>query len=171
MQSRTIPNKSNANTYIIQNSRQLDAPKKSAETSNSNVSSPVTTHIAANLSNIPRLADPTFSPILFNTKKIERAVSDIKPTYQPGSDGVSPALFHFGKPYIAILLLNLFTISISTGLVPVQWKVLIIVLPHKTGYCTTPILARLMEKVVEDQLIVSFWTSGSTGGSQYGFFR
>lgn len=54
---------------------------------------------------------------------MEKAVVVVKLYYRPGPDSGTPAHFCFGEPDTALILLNLFTISLSIGVFLVQWKV------------------------------------------------
>lgn len=118
------------------------------------------------------LTDQTLSAIVLNTEKIEKARSVVKTSYRTGSDDVSPAPFPLRKPDIAFPM-NLFTISMSTAILPVQCKVSSNVALHDLQNYhpvnQTPNLARPMETIVKDQLIDILTTNELLGEFQRSF--
>lgn len=165
---RTVRSKPGTPTCIICNNQRLHDQKGGAEAYTTYFSTLTT-------ATLPKLTDQTPSSILFNTEKMENALTVIKPSYRTGSDGIPTALFCFRKSNITPLSLKLFFISMSTGVCPVHWKVSNIISLHENGPFCDPqnccptnhafFLIRLLERTE------FLTTKDLIGKSQHGFIK
>ena len=140
------------------------------------------------------VSDPLFSPpidlpptlvtlgnIDFHLKDIQRLTSSLKLSFRSGPDGLPPAFFRLGGSDIPLLLLNLFNISLKHSIFPSQWKTSVIVPLHKRGPRNdpqnyrpinhTPIISRIMERIVKDQLSIFLLSNNLLNQNQHGFLK
>ncbi len=62
-----------------------------------------------------------------------KEIHSLSLSYHPGPDGISASIIKCGGPDIPTLLLNIFTLSLETSTVPLQWKHSIIAPRYKSG--------------------------------------
>ncbi len=108
-------------------------------------------------------ADPLLSNITPDVSTIKLILATIRPTYMPDALGLPPALFKYGGPDIPLLLLNIFSLSLSSGVFFTSWKHSLIRPRHKAGLRHlvsnyrpinhTPQISRILENVVKFHLL------------------
>lgn len=121
----------------------------------------------------------SLSTILFNLADIAKLLGRIKDSSTPGSDGLPPTLLKHGGSDIQLLIYNLFTILLSSGHFPSQWKQSIIIPRYKSGCRTaisnyrgihnTALLARTLERVIKPPLVAHLLENNHISDRQYGF--
>ncbi|CAH8482760.1 unnamed protein product [Dicrocoelium dendriticum] len=99
----------------------------------------------------------------------------------PGPDGLHPLLLKRLAPVIAPAVTELFEASLTQGNVPREWKQAIVRPFPKGGnrsrvenyrpICLTPVLAKLLEKVVKKALLEFTESHGVLTSVQHGFLR
>ena len=129
----------------------------------------------------PLQSAASMNTVAFSLSSISKQISKLPLSYVPGPDGVSPAMIKLGGPDIPLLLLTLFNTSIQTPTVPVKWKHSYIFPCHKRGSRSTvsnyrpinhtPILSRIMERIIKQQLFQFINSENLLNFSQYGFIE
>ncbi|MBM6549250.1 RNA-directed DNA polymerase [Streptococcus dysgalactiae] len=176
------PRSSTGIPYIIlPGNLYVNSPQEISEAVNSSFAASFTIDRAGPVPNFPRLTTDSFGSVLFTLNDIQKRLSSIRPSLRPGPDGVPPALFKLGGPDIGIFLLNLFTLSMKDSTFPVQWKSSIVIPHHKKGplYDTscyrpinhTPIVSRLMERIVKEQIVEFLTSRNLISDRQHGFLK
>nr|CAH8858117.1 unnamed protein product [Trichobilharzia regenti] len=127
----------------------------------------------------PRKTDECLSDIIFTTHEIDKAVANLKLSNTTGPDGISSVLLKKGGNDMSLLLLKLYSISLSDGTYPNCWKKSYIVPIHKYGPIAdinnyrpiniTSVVSRVMEKIVKTQIIQYLLSNDLLSPSQYGF--
>ncbi|CAH8497071.1 unnamed protein product, partial [Dicrocoelium dendriticum] len=82
---------------------------------------------------LPKRTTELYCNIPVTLREVQSAIAAIKPSTHPGPDGISPTVIKLGGKNLALLLLNIFTLSLTTGCFPAQWKQSIIMPKHKGG--------------------------------------
>nr|CAH8851435.1 unnamed protein product [Trichobilharzia regenti] len=100
--------------------------------------------------------------INFNIQNIASAVRTLKANSSCGIDDIPSVIYKNGGTDMIVLLLRIFNISLVTETYPETWKNTYILPKHKGGAKTsacnyrpiniTPVISRIMEKVIEDQM-------------------
>ncbi|CAI2727681.1 unnamed protein product [Schistosoma spindalis] len=119
--------------------------------------------------------------IFFTCKKINMAINALKLSRGHGADGIPSFLYKYGGPDIPLLLLKLFTLSMETGSYPYCWKTAYIIPRYKSGDKTdmnnyrpiniTPVISRIMEKIVSDELSNYLLAGNFINDTQHGFLK
>jgi hypothetical protein len=106
-------------------------------------------------------------------------MNKMKVSSYPGLDGVPAIALKFGGPDIPILLLNLFNLSLTSGVVPMQWKQSRILPRHKGGPSSDiknyrpinhiPTSCLILERIVKETLTEYLLRERLINNSQHGF--
>lgn len=114
-------------------------------------------------------------------KDIRDAFSKVKTAKSSGSDNISSYFLKLALPLIENSLAFLFNTSIETNIFPDDWKVARVTPIFKNGEKTDksnyrpisvlPVISRLFEKLVSDQLSQYMETNGLFSNNQSGFLR
>ncbi|MBM6549286.1 RNA-directed DNA polymerase [Streptococcus dysgalactiae subsp. equisimilis] len=153
------------------------------------ISEAFNTHFASSLNTEPISSydEPLIQPnvklhtIDFQLHTIRKLLMAVRPSYRPGPDGFPPALLALGGSDIALLLLNLFNLSMKFAMVPSQWKTSIIIPRHKKGPLHepnnyrpinhTPVVSRLMERIIKEQVAEFLLCNNLLDKRQHGFLK
>ncbi|CAH8868789.1 unnamed protein product [Trichobilharzia szidati] len=119
--------------------------------------------------------------INFNMQNIASAVKTLKANGSCGTDDIPSIIYKNGGSDMIVLLLRIFTLSLVTGTYPETWKNTYILPKHKGGAKTsacnyrpiniTPVISRIMEKVIKDQMSDYFLKHKLINQSQHGFLE
>nr|CAH8852593.1 unnamed protein product [Trichobilharzia regenti] len=119
--------------------------------------------------------------IVFSNQLIVQAIKSLKPSTSTGPDGLASIIFKNSGCDIPLLLLKFFSISMDTGTYPGEWKTSFIIPHNKSGdranvrnyrpINITPVISRIMEKVVKDQLSDYLIREDLVTRSQHGFLK
>lgn len=172
-------------TLIISNGSPLTSPLEISNCLNTYFAS---CYKPANPSAVPPIStnSPNPSPANRTLHQITPTLSDvaanlrrIKPSTIPGPDGLPPSLLKVDDADTPTLVLNLFTLSLSLGFFPTQWKQSIIIPRFKTGPHTsvssyrgihhTCVLSRTIERIVQRPLVELLLANNAISHQQYGF--
>ena len=103
----------------------------------------------------------------------------LKASSVPGTDGLPPTILQNGGPDVPLLIMNLFTSSLGSGVVPIQWKHTIVVPHYKSGRRDsvnsyrgihhTSHLLRALERVIKTTLVEHIIKFNLVDDRQYGF--
>ena len=103
----------------------------------------------------------------------------LKASSVPGTDGLPPTLLQNGGPDLPLLIMNLFTSSLCSGVVPIQWKRTVVVPHYKSGRRDsvnnyrgihhTSHLLRALERVIKKPLVEHIVKFNLVDDRQYGF--
>ncbi|CAI2726366.1 unnamed protein product [Schistosoma spindalis] len=121
------------------------------------------------------------STINFDIGSIHTAIKTLKPNVSSGADGIPSILYKMSGLDIQTLLLKIYTLSVETGTYPETWKVTYVLPKHKSGprnlvenyrpINITPVISRIMEKVIKNQLSDHLLKENLIDPSQHGFIR
>nr|CAH8820128.1 unnamed protein product [Trichobilharzia regenti] len=119
--------------------------------------------------------------INFNIQNIASAVRTLKANSSCGIDDIPSVIYKNGGTDMIVLLLRIFNISLVTETYPETWKNTYILPKHKGGAKTsacnyrpiniTPVISRIMEKVIKDQMSDYFLKHKLINLSQHGFLK
>ncbi|MBM6549333.1 reverse transcriptase domain-containing protein, partial [Streptococcus dysgalactiae] len=167
----------------------IDCLKKIYVSSPQFISKAFTVHPLASFTNVVDNPSPclnlrtndTLDSVVFDLNDIQKQLSSIRPNFHPGPDGVPPVVFKLGGPDMGTLLLNLFNLSMNYSIFPSQWKLSVIMPLHKKGplhdpSCYrpinhTPIVSRLMERIVKGQIVTFLLSRNLINDGQHGFLK
>ncbi|CAH8853913.1 unnamed protein product [Trichobilharzia szidati] len=117
----------------------------------------------------------------FNIQNIDSAIKTLKSNGSTGTDDIPSVMYKNGSTEMVVLLLRIFTLSLETGTYPEVWKTTYILPKHKAGAKTsvcnyrpiniTPVISRIMEKVVKDQVSDNLLEHELINPSQHGFLK
>ncbi|CAH8481634.1 unnamed protein product [Schistosoma intercalatum] len=121
------------------------------------------------------------STINFDIRNIHTAIKTLKPNASSGADDIPSIVYKMSGPDIQTLLLKIYTLSLETGTYPETWKVTYVLPKHKSGprnlvenyrpINITPVISRIMEKVIQNQLSDHLLKEDLIDPSQHGFIR
>lgn len=127
----------------------------------------------------PKVTDEELNLINFDLRDITQALSSLKSCNYPGPDGIPSALLKYGGPDIPLLLLNIFTLSMTRHVFPNMWKHAVVIPRHKRGsrlnidnyrpISHTPIASRIMERLVKAAMLRFLLPHNLLNRSQHGF--
>ena len=131
--------------------------------------------------NTELLTSSTFRRVEFTSKLIAEAVKSLRPSTSMGPDGLASVILKNSGCDIPLLLLKFFTLSMDSGTYPKEWKTSFIIPHYKSGdkanvrnyrpINITPVISRVMEKVVKDQLSDYLLGEDLISKSQHGFLK
>ena len=137
--------------------------------------------INGSVSRVICLTGNSIKSISFTCLKISKVTNKLKVSKGHGADGISSFLYKYGGPDIQLLLLKLFTLSMESGSYPDRWKTAYIIPRYKSGDKTdmnnyrpiniTPVISRIMEKIISDELSNYLLTEQFIDDSQHGFLK
>ncbi|CAH8675916.1 unnamed protein product [Schistosoma haematobium] len=117
----------------------------------------------------------------FDIRNIHTAIKTLKPNSSSGADDIPSIVYKMSGPDIQTLLLKIYTLSLETGTYPETQKVTYVLLKHKSRprnlvenyrpINITPVISRIMEKVIENQLSDNLLKEDLIDPSQHGFIR
>ena len=117
----------------------------------------------------------------FTLASVSSQIRKLKLSFHPGPDGISSAMIKLGGPDIPLLLMNLFNLSMIKSYFPDEWKISIVIPRFKKGPRTrvenyrpihhTPIISRLMERIIKDKLFDHLTQNNLLYANQHGFLR
>ncbi|CAH8679512.1 unnamed protein product [Schistosoma haematobium] len=138
-------------------------------------------NISGYASRVMCVTSNSIKPISFTCMKINKAINTLKLSKGHGVDGISSFLYKYGGPDIPLLLLKLFTLSMETGSYPYCWKTAYIIPRYKSGDKTdmnnyrpiniTPVISRIMEKIISDELSKFLLAGKFINDTQHGFLK
>ena len=114
-----------------------------------------------------------------NERDIHGAMFRMKVKKSFGYDNISGYFLKIALPYISRILMPIFNTSIETSTFPVSWKIAQVTLIYKEGeksemsiyrpISVTPVLSKLFEKLIYDQLYQYLERGGFLTSEQSGF--
>jgi hypothetical protein len=126
-----------------------------------------------------RESDGLLSNISVDISTIRSVIRNIKPSTYPGPDCIPAIALKYGGADIAMMLQNIFNLSLSAGAFPSQWKTSFVIPQHKSGAINdvknyrpinhTSIAARIFERVIKQGLWKFVFENGLINSSQHGF--
>ena len=136
-----------------------------------------------NLTNIPAVSkeysQEQLSVLEFSVDDVRKQLKQLKQTKSPGPDQIHPRLLKECADQIALPLWILFRESIEAGVVPDGWKKANVTPVHKKGNTSsvenyrpislTPVVSKVLEKLVRAALLDHLKTNGILSGNQHGF--
>lgn len=133
---------------------------------------------------LPEFADldhPVMSDILFDAHGIMKLIESLKLTSSSGIDGINSKVLKNTKNIVSIILCHLFQQSLSTGVLPQDWKVgKIIPVPKKGSSLScknyrpislTSVCSKLMEHVVYSHIVKFLVSVKFFYPNQHGFLK
>ncbi|CAH8292204.1 unnamed protein product [Schistosoma rodhaini] len=131
--------------------------------------------------NIKCISKSYISTINFDIRSIHTAIKTLKPNASSGVDDIPSILYKMSGPDIHTLLLKIYTLSLEAGTYPEAWKVTYVLPKHKSGprnlvgnyrpINITPVISRIMEKVIQSQLSDHLLKEELIDPTQHGFIR
>ena len=113
------------------------------------------------------------------SERIRSTIDKLSPSTGTGPDDVPANVLKDGGPEVPLILQSIFTRSISSGDYPNRWKVSHILPRHKGGSRSniinyrpihhTPIVSRVLEKIVKQDLMQHLLKNNYFNPSQHGF--
>ncbi|MBM6549288.1 RNA-directed DNA polymerase [Streptococcus dysgalactiae subsp. equisimilis] len=175
----------NARTTIpfisVSNSHYINSPIAISEAFNTYFATSLIIETNISATTPPLLSHEQLSTIDFQLNTIRKTLTTVKPSFKPGPDGIPPAMLSLGGSDIALLLLNLFNLSMKFAVVPSQWKTSIIIPTHKKGPLHdpanyrpinhTPVISRAMERIIKDQMSQFLLSQNLIDSRQHGFLK
>lgn len=133
----------------------------------------------ANDFNVALGDDDLFRPHPVSVETVILTIKNLKETSSVGSDGISMRFIKDALYVIAFYLTCIINTSIVTGIFPTSWKHALVVPILKTGdvndpnnfrpISLLPIISKLLEKVITNQLMYFLESSQSLSNTQHGF--
>lgn len=128
---------------------------------------------------MPPPAYSTLSNIYISISDVHKALSALNPNKAMGIDGIGPKILKSCASAICIPLHHLFCLSLSSGIIPSQWKMHLITPVFKSGdrsiinnYRPISLLccfSKVLERLVHDKL--SPHITSTVSQHQFGFLR
>ncbi|KAK4470029.1 hypothetical protein MN116_000061 [Schistosoma mekongi] len=119
--------------------------------------------------------------VTFTYDNICKSINSLRTSSSYGVDGIASIYFKLGGPNLPLILLKLFDLSLTTGSYPNRWKTSYICPRYKSGDRTnlhnyrpiniTPVISRIMEKIVCDQMSDYLLSEKLIFNSQHGFLK
>ncbi|MGL5621206.1 MAG: hypothetical protein ACRDDG_02260, partial [Cetobacterium sp.] len=119
--------------------------------------------------------------IEFHLEDIAKILKLLKPSNYLGPDGIPAVVYKSGGEDIPLLLQNIFTNSLNSGVYPRNWKLSHIKPRHKTGprhnvanyrpIHHTPVISRIMEKIIKSNILEFVRQQNFLNPSQHGFLN
>ncbi|VDP61489.1 unnamed protein product [Schistosoma curassoni] len=138
-------------------------------------------NISGYTSRVMCVTSNSIKSISFTCMKINKAVNTLKLSKYHGVDGISSFLYKYGGPDTPLLLRKLFTLSMETGSYPYCWKTAYIIPRYKSGdkndmnnyrpIKITPVISRIMEKIISDELSNYLLAGKLIDDTQHGFLK
>ncbi|MGL4480946.1 MAG: RNA-directed DNA polymerase, partial [Lactococcus garvieae] len=121
----------------------------------------------------------SLNTVEFRLEDITKILKLLKPSNYLGPDGIPAVVYKSGGEDIPLLLLNIFTNSLNSGVYPSFWKLSHIIPHHKTGprhhvsnyrpIHHTPVISRIMEKIIKSAVLEFASQQNFFNPSQHGF--
>ena len=119
--------------------------------------------------------------IIFTIENIKNAIRSLKHPHFPGQNGIPSSLLKQGGADMPLLLLKLFTQSLTSGVYPQIWKTSIIAPKRRRNNNNeinkfrpiniTSVMSRLMEKVISAEISSHIHKQKLLVNSQHGFTK
>ena len=126
-------------------------------------------------------SQPCLSTITFNDHTIYKLIQSFKPSKSVCPDGLPPYFLKYCLPNLIPLINKIYTISLTSSTYPEAWKSTLIRPKHKSGTKTevsnyrpiniTPILSRIMERIVKSSMNSFLIDNGLLSPAQHGFMN
>ena len=143
----------------------------------------VTVFSKEDVTNIPTTAEMTYDACLshstFTKLEVQEALQSLKPGSAPGPDQISSKLLKDFNEILAIPLAIIFNKSLTTGIVPVDWKKANVTPIFKKGKKSDPanyrpisltsIPCKVMEKLLKERIMSHLVNNSLLNESQHGF--
>ncbi|MBM6549249.1 RNA-directed DNA polymerase [Streptococcus dysgalactiae] len=181
LKSRIPKPNSSIRLLNLHDNTSLDSPDQIAEPFNSVFVSSFFTDTSPHVPSSYLHISTTLAKITVELKDIKFLLKSINPSVRPGLDGLPASALTSGGPDVAILLLNLFNLSLKYGTFPTQWKTSFIIPRYKKGSTSdpnnyrpiniTPIVSRIFEKLVKKPLVSYLLTNNLINDRQHGFLQ
>lgn len=136
-------------------------------------------HFPLSMENRPFIWHRKFRPQPVTVLTVIDIVKNLKNKNSSGADGISSRFLKDSLPVIAFYLTIIINTSIVTGIVPSEWKFAIVCPAFKQGdnedpsnyrpISLLPILSKVLEKIVANQLHEYMSTNELFSNSQHGF--
>ncbi|KAH9587323.1 hypothetical protein MS3_00005104 [Schistosoma haematobium] len=137
--------------------------------------------ISGSASRVMCVTSDSIKSISFTCIKINKAINTLKLSRGHGADGISSFLHKHSVPDIPLLLLKLFTLSMETGSYPYCWKTAYNIPRYKSGdkidmnkyrpINITPVISRIMEIIISDELSNYFLAGKFINDTQHGLLK
>ena len=126
--------------------------------------------------------DPTrnlMQDIIIKEEAILQSLEELKVDKAMGPDGLSPRILVEAKEYLVLPLKLIFSMSLSQGELPLDWKSAVVVPIFKNGkrdmpqnyrpVSLTSVVCKIMEKIIRNALIDHLMMHGLLSQNQFGF--
>jgi hypothetical protein len=132
-------------------------------------------HMSDNLNTL----EFTLHPV--NESQIFRLLNNLSISKSTGCDKIPAKILKYSAAVILPSLTNLFNSSIGMGIFPSEWKIARVVPLHKKGSRSVldnyrpisilPVISKIFEKILYEQLYEYFTTNNLLSEQQFGFRR
>ena len=122
---------------------------------------------------------PTLDDIVFDVSDVFRILASLDTTKAMGIDGIGPLVLKSCADVLCVPIHHLFTVSLSNGYIPSEWRIHLITPVFKSGDKSSiknyrPIsllcsVSKVLEKIIFSR--VSDFVADSISSSQFGFMR
>ena len=167
--------------FLNFNNSNVHKPEDMAELFNTYFASSLTADVPKPASDQVCHLNSSLTTVTFHPDEISLELSHLRLSYRPGPDGIPPAAFCLGGPDIPLLLSNVFNLSLKCSIFPTQWKTSIIIPLHKKGSIHepenyrpvnhTPIVSRIMERIIKKTMITHLMQNKLLNMGQHGFLQ
>ncbi|KAK4471065.1 hypothetical protein MN116_000576, partial [Schistosoma mekongi] len=172
--------KTKGNLFISEN-RIYDNPKLIAELFSEHFSTTLTSGNYEDDYESTATPSCELTNVVFTRQNIDKAINTLKYSNTEGPDGIPASILKRGDENLHLLLLKLFTISLSTACYPTIWKTTYIIPKLKSGPVAnvenyrpinlTSVISRVMEKVVKVEVSQYLQKHNLISTSQHGFLK
>ena len=125
---------------------------------------------------------PIIRDIVTSAMEVFKMLSTLQPEISSGPDGISPRMLRLAAPNISGILCQIFTMSLCSGQIPIDWKSGNVVPLHRSGSVNDilnyrpiflcSITCKTLEKiVVKNRLCQHISTLGLQSPTQHGFWE
>ena len=118
---------------------------------------------------------------VINEEDVLLKLNNLKIDKSPGIDNIHPQVLKEVKIEIKDFLTKLFNLSLSTGYLPLDWKLSTVTAIHKkrsksevSNYCPislTSIVCKILESLIEDRIMYYFIANNLLSKYQFGFVK
>ena len=171
----------NITSLSLANGITVEGDEQAANALNTFFSESFTTESNSTLYTSPTTLEIPLTMVVFTIENIKNAIRSLKHSNFPGPDGIPSSLLKQGGADIPLLLLKVFTLSLTSGVYPQIWKTSIIAPKRKRNNNNeisnfrpiniTSVMSRLMEKVISAEISSHIHKNKLLVNSQHGFTK